>query len=271
MTNLFLNSINTTTLLWVILIVAVLSIVFAVLIVTVSKACAVKEDERAKAVSEHLAGANCGGCGYAGCADYAKALAEGKALLSDCNATSNQEKEIIAQILDIPFCATVAKMAVVKCAGGINAKNKYDYVGNQSCESQSIFMNGCKVCPEGCLGGGSCVSACPDNGVYLKDGVACIDKSLCEACGACVRKCPKQLIELIPKDAKVYVACSTKCKGKDVMNACSVGCIGCGLCAKNCPENAITMIDNLAVIDYEKCSGCKTCVLKCPRKTIKEI
>lgn len=271
MYNLLLNPINVNTLLIVIAIVAVLAIVFGALIVLVGKLCFVQEDERAKAVSEHLAGANCGGCGYAGCADYAKALAEGKATLGACNATSNEEKEQIAKILDIPFTATAATVAVVRCAGGNNAKDKFNYVGNCSCISQTSLLGGKKICPEGCLGGGTCVGVCPDNGVHVQNGVANVDRSLCESCGACVRACPKGLIEFIPKNAKVYVACSTKCKGKDVMNACTVGCIGCGLCAKNCPENAITMVDNLPVIDYDKCSGCKTCALKCPRKTIKEM
>lgn len=269
--SLLLKPIDTTALLWVVLIVAVLAIVFAVLIVTVSKVCFVKEDERIGKVSENLAGANCGGCGYAGCSDYAKALVEGKASINDCGATSNESKAQIAKVLGIEFVAGVQKVAVVKCAGGINAKNKFNYVGNDACDVQALLMGGKKVCSNACLGGGNCVNVCPDNGVYLKDGVAHVDRSLCEACGACVRKCPRNLIELVPKSAKVYVACSSKCKGKDVMGACSVGCIGCGLCAKNCPEVAISMVDNLPVIDYEKCSGCLTCVTKCPRKTIKQM
>ena len=271
MLNLLSNSVNFTTLGIVIAIVAVIAIVFAVLIVLVSKLCFVKEDERVSAVSERLAGANCGGCGYAGCADFAKALAEGKAELCSCGATSNENKAEIAKILDIPFTASAKTFAVVKCAGGINAKDKYDYVGNSGCAAQIAYMGGRKLCPEGCLGCGDCVAACADNGVKVTNGVATVDKSLCLSCGACVKSCPKHIIELIPTTAKVYVACSTKCRGKEVMGACSVGCIGCGLCAKNCPEGAITMVNNLPVIDYEKCSGCKTCVSKCPRKTIKEI
>ncbi|MBE7061931.1 MAG: 4Fe-4S dicluster domain-containing protein [Clostridiales bacterium] len=268
---LLLGSINVTSLLTVIGIVVVLAVVFAILISVVSKLCAVKEDERIGAVSEHLAGANCGGCGFAGCADYAKALVEGTATLSDCGATSNEEKEEIAKILGLPFSASVETFAVVKCAGGNNCKDKFSYVGNKGCIEQNAYMGGKKLCPEGCLGDGSCASACVAGGIKIVDGVAYTDKALCSSCGACIKKCPKALIELIPKTAKVYVACSTKCRGKEVMNACSVGCIGCGLCSKNCPENAITMVNNLPVIDYEKCSGCLTCVSKCPRKTIKEI
>ncbi len=271
MLELLLRPINTQTLLLTIAIVAVVSVIFAVLIVLVSKLCAVKEDEKAKAVSEHLAGANCGGCGFAGCADFAKALSEGKASINDCGATASEEKEEIAKILGIPFSATEQTFAVVKCAGGNNSKDKFNYVGNYGCDAEITYMNGRKLCPEGCLGGGSCASVCVGDGVKIINGVAVIDKNLCESCGACIKKCPKNLIELIPKTAKVYVACSTKCRGKDVMTACSVGCIGCGLCAKNCQQGAITMVDNLPVIDYSKCNGCLTCVSKCPRKTIKEI
>ena len=266
-----LRPINIDSLLTVLIIVAVIAIIFAVLIVLVSKLCFVKEDERIQVVSENLAGANCGGCGYAGCADYAKALVEGKATLSDCGATSNENKELIAQTLGIPFTASAKVFAVVKCAGGNKAKDKFDYIGNKGCDYQSVYMGGKKVCPEGCLGDGTCAIACTNNGINVKEGVAVANKELCTACGACVRKCPKNLIELIPATAKVYVACSTKCRGKEVVGACSVGCIGCGLCSKNCPEGAISMVNNLPVIDYSKCTGCLTCVAKCPRKTIKEI
>lgn len=269
--NLLLKDINWGSFGIVLAILTVLALVFTILILLVNKFCYVKEDERIPAVSEHLAGANCGGCGYAGCADYAKALVEGRADLGACGATSNEGKEQIAKILGLPFSAGEETFAVVKCAGGVNAKNKFEYFGNKGCDAQAVYMGGSKVCPEGCLGDGTCVSACTEGGIKVIDGVAVIDKSLCASCGACVRKCPKNLIEIIPKKAVVYVACSTKCRGKDVMGACSVGCIGCGLCAKNCPQGAIEMVNNLPVIDYEKCNGCKTCVAKCPRKTIKEL
>jgi Na+-translocating ferredoxin:NAD+ oxidoreductase RNF subunit RnfB len=271
MNYLLLREINVTSILIVIAIVAVLAIVFASLIVLVSKLCAVKEDQRVSEISENLAGANCGGCGYAGCADFAKALVEGKASINDCGATPCEAKEIIAKILDVPFTAAPKTFAVVKCAGGTNCKDKFDYVGIKDCTVQASIIEGRKLCSSACLGGGSCVAACTNGGVSLVDGAAVVDKRLCTSCGACVKKCPKNLIELIPTDAKVYVACSSNCKGKEVVNTCMVGCIGCGLCAKNCPNGAISMVDNLAVIDYEKCNGCLTCVAKCPRKCIKEI
>ncbi len=271
MQNILLNPINITSLLYVIAIIAVLAIVFGLLIVGVSKVCAVKEDERENAVKELVAGANCGGCGYKGCADYAKALANGEAKLGDCSATSNENKEQIAKILNIEFTASSPVFAIVKCGGGINAKDKFNYLGNEDCVAQNSVCGGKKICSFACLGGGTCASVCTNNGIKIDDGLAHPNKQLCNGCSSCVKNCPKGIIELIPKTASVYVACSSKCKGKDVLGACYVGCIGCGLCAKNCPENAITMVDNLPIIDYSKCSGCKTCVTKCPRKTIKEI
>ena len=252
-------------------IVASLSIVFALLILIVSKLCAVQENEKAIKIAEELPGANCGGCGFAGCNDYALALAEGRAELNCCNITPNENKEKIAKILDVPFCATESVFAVVKCAGGVNATDKFNYVGNCDCLSENNYMGGRKVCSSACLGKGSCQSKCPHGGINIDNDVAVIDSSLCEGCGVCVKACPKKLIEFIPKSAKIYVACSSKCKGKEVMNSCKVGCIGCGLCAKTCPHGAITMTDNLPVIDYSKCTGCLSCVLKCPRKTIKEL
>jgi Fe-S-cluster-containing hydrogenase component 2 len=148
---------------------------------------------------------------------------------------------------------------------------KFEYVGNTSCEYLSMAFKGDKVCSFGCLGEGSCSKRCPAEAIKEENGVAVVKKALCIGCGACAKGCPKSVIELVPKRVKVYVACSSKCKGKEVMTACKTGCIGCGLCAKNCPENAITLVDNLAVIDYSKCTGCKTCVAKCPRKIIKEL
>ncbi len=267
----YLLLINTTMILTVVGIVAVLAIVFAVLIVLVSKLCYVKEDERVVATTEKLSGANCGGCGYAGCADFAKALANGKAEINGCSATSPENKAEIAKILGIEFSGACKTFAVVKCAGGDKCKDKFNYVGNSDCTILNSVMKGNKQCLDGCLGQGSCISKCAHGGIKIENGVAIINSALCESCGLCVKACPKNLIELIPATAKVYVACSTACRGKDVMGACEVGCIGCGLCAKNCPENAITMVNNLPVIDYAKCSGCKTCIAKCPRHSIKEI
>lgn len=266
-----LNPISIETILIVVAIVAVLAVAFAVFIVLVSKLCAVPVDEKAEKIQEHLAGANCGGCGYAGCSDFAKALSDGKADISLCGPTPNENKSEIAKILGIPFSAQVEKMAIVHCGGGNACKNKFEYVGNEGCVAQTSFMGGKKVCDFGCLGGGTCEKSCLYGAISINDCLAQTDKALCEACGVCIKKCPKHLIELVPKTAKVFVACSSECKGKEVTAACTVGCIGCGICAKFCTEGAISMVNNHPVIDYDKCLGCLVCVAKCPRKCIKTL
>lgn len=271
MTDLLLAQINWKTFGIVVAICVVLSTVLALLIFLVSKICAVKEDEKAKAIAEKLAGANCGGCGFAGCADFAKALSEGRAEIGRCGPTSNENKKEIAEILGIPFASGEETIAVVHCAGGDKSKDKFVYYGNEGCIAQSACMGGKKVCKEGCLGGGTCENNCPYHAITLKDGVAVVSREACESCGLCVKNCPKSIIGLIPKSAVVYVACSSSCKGKEAMDICKVSCIGCGLCAKVCPTGAITMNNNFPVIDYSKCTGCKTCVLKCPRNCIKEL
>ncbi|MCQ2399684.1 MAG: RnfABCDGE type electron transport complex subunit B, partial [Clostridia bacterium] len=225
-----LNDINWTSFLIVIAILAVLALIFTVLILIVAKVCAVNEDPKIAQVQEKLSGANCGGCGFAGCADFAKALVEGRAEVNNCAATSKENKQKIAEILGVAVAETEPMVAVVKCIGTPDvAGKKYEYIGIETCDAKAAYFGGDKICPSGCLGNGSCVKACVFDAMHLENGVAKCNQTNCTACKSCVKTCPKHLIELIPKSAKVFVACSSNCKGKDVMNACKAGCIGCGL------------------------------------------
>lgn len=269
--NLLLSGININTLLTVVAIVAALAVVFAVLIVTVSKLTSIKTDGKTEEIKDLLANANCGGCGYAGCGDFAKALAEGKADISACGPTGNDSKKKICDILGVEFVTAGEKTAIVHCAGGMECFNRFNYMGNEGCAAKNAFGGGNKACAYGCIGEGDCFSSCDYGAISVKDGVAFVDVKKCAACGKCAKNCPKKIIELIPKKTAVYIACSSKCKGKEVMNACKKGCISCGICVKNCPSGAITMDNNIPVIDYSKCTGCKICLNKCPRKCINSV
>ncbi|NLL56244.1 MAG: RnfABCDGE type electron transport complex subunit B [Clostridiales bacterium] len=249
-------------------IIAALAIVFSVLILIVSKVCKIKEDEKVLRILEHLAGSNCGGCGKSGCAAFAKALVSGEADLNDCHVTDAEAKKLISAINGKQYIETEPTTAVVRCNGGKYCFDRYRYLGNPGCENQMYLLGGQKTCPTGCLGGGSCIQVCPEGAITIEDDVAVIDRPLCVSCGACINKCPKNCIERIPLRAPVYIACTTHCKGKDVTTACQKGCIACGICVKKCEYGAITMVDNLPVIDYNKCTGCKVCVERCPRKCI---
>ena len=204
--NNLLAEINLTTLFTVVGIVAAIAIIFAVLIVLVSRLTAIETDEKTEKVKDLLAGANCGGCGYAGCADFAKALAEGKAELSACGPTAKDNKAKIAEVLGKNFAAGEGTFAVVKCAGGFDCADKFIYVGNAGCTAKISFGGGNKACAYGCLGDGTCAKACDYGAVTVINGVAKVDKDKCVSCGKCVKACPKNIVALIPKSAVYYVA-----------------------------------------------------------------
>ena len=250
--------------------IAGLAVVLAIAILIVTKVCHIQEDEKVLKVLDLLAGANCGGCGYSGCEGFAKGLCSGAAGINDCKSTSNANKKVIAELTGLEFTAESPTVAVVKCSGGEAAENLYTYVGNDDCINEVLYQGGSKVCTTACLGHGSCAVKCPEGAISIINGIAHVNPSICTSCGTCIKTCPKHCIERIPVTAKVYVACDTKCKGKETIAQCKNGCISCGLCVRNCPNGAITMVDNLPVIDYSKCNGCQTCMQKCPKKVIKE-
>lgn len=213
----------------------------------------VEVDPREEAILEVLPGNNCGGCGYAGCSGLAAAIAKGEAPVGQCPVGGDPVAAKVSEIMGVKVEAGVKKVAFVKCAGTCDKANTdYDYAGVEDCVAMSFVPGGGpKSCNYGCLGYGSCVKACPFDSIHVVDGVACVNPLTCKACGKCVEACPKHLIELIPYDTKHVVKCSSKDKGKDVMKACSVGCIGCHLCEKNCPSDAVHVVDNVAYIDQE--------------------
>lgn len=250
-------------------IMAAVALVLGVCIMLISKLCFIKEDPRIKEVEGYLAGANCGACGYAGCADFAKALVEGNADLSSCSVTSAHGKAEVSNILGMSITGQEPTVAVVSCAGGNKCRDKYAYQGYGDCVSQNMLAGGRKACDVGCMGSGTCVNACPYHAVEVEDGKAFVNTDLCKSCGLCIKACPKSLIKRVPVSAKYYVACSSQCRGKDVMNACQVGCIACGKCQRLCPNGAIILVNNVPVIDYSKCTNCGACAEGCPRKCIK--
>lgn len=269
MTYILSAAVNPMTILYSSIILLALALIFGLLLAILGKKLAVKEDERVSQVRKNLSGANCGGCGFAGCDAFAKALVEGKADISACSATSVENKNQIGEILGISVSAEETKI-IVACRGGNNAVDKYDYMGYGDCRSMELLGGGRKQCKWGCLGMGACTDACPEHAIDVREGgFAVVDRTKCIACGKCISACPKGIIKRIPAKAKVYVACSNCLRGgKDVRAICSVGCLGCGLCAKVCPHQAVTMANNLPVFDYDKCTGCGLCSEKCPSKCI---
>lgn len=230
----------------------------------------VETDEKEVKIRELLPGNNCGGCGYAGCDALAKAIVNNEAEVSACPVGGSSVAEQIAAVMGIEAGSTKRMTAFVKCAGTCDkTKQNYNYYGVEDCKMLAFVpAGGPKTCNYGCMGYGSCVKVCPFDAIHIVDGIANVDKEKCKACGKCIAECPKHLIELVTFEAEHLVKCNSKDKGKDVMKGCSVGCIGCKLCEKACEEGAIKVVDNIAHIDYDKCTGCGKCAEKCPKKII---
>lgn len=259
------------------IVMASIGLVLAILLYIASIYFKVEENEDVKKVRLILPGLNCGACGYPGCDGYATAIAENDAPLDKClpggekvknklialkNGESLSNEEIENQNTEEN---NDRKVAYVKCNGDCDkVTNKPECTGSCS-ELNKSTTTGCKY---GCLGCGDCEKACNFDAIIIKDGLAFVYEDKCVACGACVKACPRNIIELLPVESRIRVACSNTDLGRDVNGVCSVGCIACHICEKQCNFDAIHVNDNLAKIDYSKCTQCEACVNKCPKHTI---
>jgi len=229
----------------------------------------VHEDPRIEQITELLPGANCGGCGYAGCADYARAIVLEGAAINLCAPSGEDMLRKLADLLGVQAEAQEKKVAIVLCGGSdAQAGRSFLYNGVADCAAAHAVAGGDKLCRYGCLGYGSCVRACPVGAIELRDRLAVVHPELCIGCGACVRACPRGLIQLVPVSRHIHVLCSSKDKGPAVKKACKVGCIGCTMCVKLAANDAIRMDGALAVVDYSKELDNDKVVEKCPTNCI---
>ncbi|MCL2832055.1 MAG: RnfABCDGE type electron transport complex subunit B [Treponema sp.] len=254
-----------------VLAVAGLALIFGAILGLSAKKFAVESDPNVDRIVSVLPGANCGGCGFPGCGVFAENVVKGKASYNGCPPGGASAASEIAKQMGIDAAPSNRSAAFVKCDGcNTNIKRNYIYDGPKSCVSASqLATGGNKSCRYSCIGLESCKNACPFGAIKMVDGVAVIIKEKCSACGKCVAVCPKNLIEIVPDKNTVRVMCNSTDKGKLVRENCRAGCIGCNICQKICQAGAITVVNNIAHIDYEKCTLCMECVPKCPSKAIR--
>jgi Na+-translocating ferredoxin:NAD+ oxidoreductase RNF subunit RnfB len=245
---------------------------FAVILLIASEKLKVKVDPKIEQIHQALPKIDCGGCGFAGCSSYAKAVAEKPDLIGRCAPGGAETAGKIAEILNLQISDSGApKRPIVHCRAHTDDKTYYaTYSGLPTCISANALPN-VQACKFGCLGFGDCVSACKFDALSIVDDLATVDYEKCTGCGACSKACPRNLIEMVPfaHENMMTVACSSKENGKTTRSMCKVGCIGCGLCAKQ--TDIFSVEDNLARLDYEKYKPneqTKTAMDKCPTGVI---
>lgn len=264
-----------TTIIWTIVIIASLGLVLAVVLFLVAERFKVEEDPRIDIVEKTMPGANCGGCGFAGCRAFADAVVKAGNLDSAfCPVGGNETMKQVASILGVAVVEKAPSVAVVRCNGSCAVRPKInDYQGAQSCKVKAALYAGDTGCSFGCLGCGDCVAACQFGALKMnpETGLPEVDESLCTACGACVKACPKAIIEIRPngpRGMREFVSCVNKDKGPSARKACANACIGCGICVKTCTHGAIVLENNVAWIDPAKCKLCRECEAMCPTGAI---
>lgn len=255
-----------------------IGLIAAIVLFVCSKKFAVYEDPRIGQVNELLPGANCGGCGFAGCGGMADALVKGADLGSidglNCPVGGSEVMSQVADLLGMAIANGEPMVAVVRCNGSCDLRPKINkYSGLRTCVAMHTCGAGETGCGFGCLGCGDCVEACQFDAIHInpETGLPEVDEDKCTACGACAKACPRNIIELRkkgPKNRRVFVSCVNKDKGAVAMKACKAACIGCGKCVKECKFEAITVENNISYIDFNKCRLCKKCVDVCPTKAI---
>ncbi len=244
----------------------ILSLILAV----ADKKLSVKEDPRVEEIEEILPGANCGACGYAGCAAYAAAIVLSNAQIDLCKPGGNSVLEKISEIMGVESKGVEPKVARVFCSGGLKeAVRDKIYTGVKTCAAADI-AGGEKACLYSCLGYGDCVEACPFDAMYMNDnGLPVVILEKCTGCGECVKACPRGIMRLTAYDEVVHVFCSSKDKGPVTRKICSAGCIACKLCEKDDPTGAVKVIDNLAVVNHSVNKAPVDSIKRCPTKVIR--
>jgi len=251
----------------------VLGVFMAYVLGWANKTFHIEVNPKVEQVTNALPGANCGGCGFAGCAEYAEAVVSGHTPPDKCPVGGETCIKKIAQILGIALEPTWAYRPVVHCGATYEQRLKrHEYYGEQTCGSADLIA-GVQGCTYGCLGLGDCVAACPFDAIHVIDGLAVVDYEKCTGCGACAKACPRNIISMVPfkSEKMLVVTCSNKDFGKDVKAVCKVGCIGCGACARL--SELFTIEDNVSRIDYDKydpeqMDGVNVVLEKCPMKRL---
>ena len=127
---------------------------------------------------------------------------------------------------------------------------------------------GCDALAAAIAKGEAPVTACPVGGAELAEKISAImgvekaESKRMVAFVRCAGTCTKTRDNYVyygPKDCRLAFLSPGHGSKK-----CYWGCCGFGTCAEVCPFDAIRIVDDLAVVDKEKCKGCMKCLEACP-------
>ena len=250
-----------------------LAVAVALVLGWANRAFHVAVDPRIEAINLALPGANCGGCGFVGCGEYALAVAAGETPLTSCAPGGAACAEALAAILGQEVAPAFPYRAVVHCAATQQQRLpqvKPEYHGELTCTAANLVA-GYQGCTYGCLGLGDCHRACNYDAIHVVDGLAVVNYDHCIGCKACAVACPRNIISMVPfkSERMLVVACSNRDPGPAVRAVCPIGCISCSACAKK--NSLMQMESGLPIIDYDAYGDADdfaAAIEKCPRESL---
>ncbi|MFP4354355.1 MAG: RnfABCDGE type electron transport complex subunit B [Phycisphaerae bacterium] len=251
----------------------VLAVFMAIVLGWANRAFHVEVDPRVEAVTDVLPGANCGGCGFVGCGEFAEGVVEGKASPDGCPVGGESCAARIAEILGVELEESWPYRPAVHCGANYAQRlGRHEYRGEPTCAAANL-VGGVQGCTYGCLGFGDCDRSCRFDAIHVIDGLATVDYDKCTGCGACAKVCPRNIISMVPfkQSEMTIVSCSNKDFGKDVKAVCKVGCIGCKACTR--ASDLFSVENNIPTLDYDKYDPDKDdslelAISKCPMKRL---
>jgi NADPH-dependent glutamate synthase beta subunit-like oxidoreductase len=174
-----------------------LGIACAAILTAASRVFYVYEDPRIAKVEACFAGANCGGCGYAGCSAAAVAVVAGEADPSVCIVGGPESATKAAEVMGVEVGLAEPPKSFNSCSGGLRAADKFVYLGVNTCRAQAAMSGGQRECAVGCIGLGDCVKACQFDAIKMgREGYPVVHEEKCVGCGACETVCPKYVMKV---------------------------------------------------------------------------
>ena len=253
--------------------VAFAFVLLLTIIISIATSKSKKLNKMAELIRELLPGLNCSQCGRQSCARFAVDISKGRTSVNECPYTvGTKNYKRIRQIAKKERRVMFDTVAFVKCKGGTDCQNKFEYHGDKTCASKDLVHSGEKTCSFACLGCGDCAQACVYGAISISDkGCAVVDRYKCVGCGECVAVCPNKLIDLVPSRQFVDVVCKNTSEDSMITRNCKVSCNHCEACVVACPTNAIQMVGGIPKIDAQKCIRCGKCVAVCPNHVISRL